>query len=182
MKVSITKGSSPNTIRLFAGEPLPLSFHNIKDGSPTSLDDRAPVFAVYGPGRVEVDYFDATITTDERGPIAKWEISGDKSEAWYGQSLKFELSGRGKIGREVIVSGVITVDESAPRIDRLSTAPAARYIGRITRIDDASTSPAPDFEVTYADYAPTSAPPPPIVTASPFDFGGGKIMLAVAAI
>ncbi len=156
-----------SAIRLSAGEPIYLQYQPAAaDGTPEVLTGRAFTFAIYAGG-VQTEAFEAQLLSDATGSFAMWQADGTHSEAYRGRTdLRWEIAERLNKGRDVILTGVLTVDNSAPTIVSLPTAPESRTYARIKRSNDATDfATSPRFVISYGLW--TGSVAAPAFTANP---------------
>lgn len=144
--MSLSINLSTNIMRVAAGEPIVFAYQPASSaGIPEPLAGRAFVFAIYDSKPTSYGYFDATIVTGA-DPLAMWRLDGTISEGLRGSTgLRWEISERLDNGRDIIASGALNIDASAPMIGDFDSAPIARYIVRILRKNDPETIDAPLF-------------------------------------
>lgn len=153
-------------MRVAAGEPIVFSYQpQDTSGNPEILDGRAFVWSIYDDTRTNHGQFSAIVKTGSN-PRALWKLTGTVSEGLLGKpNLKWEIAERLDDGRDIIASGNLTVNVSAPAVLDYDNAPISRYIAQIVRLNDQTTKDAPVFRVQPALY--TEAPPPPVFSVLP---------------
>ncbi|MBM6577091.1 hypothetical protein KCP91_11980 [Microvirga sp. SRT01] len=167
MPLTITPNVS--AMRCASGEPIVFQLQLCSTlGVPEDLTGRSVAFSVYDIARVESFYLHGVSKSDASGPFFEWAIDGTQSKAFFesGKSLRFQIAERLDNGIDDIVRGTLTIEEAAPRVDDLNSAPIARFVSRITRKNDPATINSPVFTVTVAAFNP-GATPLPSWTAQP---------------
>lgn len=149
--MAFTVSNTLKTMRVAAGEPIVFSYQPRNTyGQPDDLSGRAFVFSIYDASRASFGQYEATNAADR----VVWKLSGIVSEGLLGKSgLIWEISERLDDGRDVIASGSLTIDMSAPAIIDYNSAPISRYIVEIARVNDITTKDDPDFKVSRVLYS-----------------------------